>query len=168
MRDECSLTPILSGKRKLSHSPLVMSSSLFHVPSCFPTVYHIVCHLPGSEMSCRSSLFQRLESLSLSLVLVKSPPFPAVRLSPVFQDGEKKVLNLAVVVESLPVRTSFIRLQGKAKTKLSALFSETTQTTFGVVGGKASLPCNITPPTPDDAVSLILWYKEESTTPIYR
>jgi hypothetical protein len=45
---------------------------------------------------------------------------------------------------------------------------ETTQTIYGVVGGKASLPCNITAPTPDDAVSLILWYKEDSTTPIYR
>ncbi|XP_015785668.1 kin of IRRE-like protein 3 isoform X2 [Tetranychus urticae] len=38
---------------------------------------------------------------------------------------------------------------------------------IGVAGGKVSLPCNITPPTLDDAVSLILWYKDESTTPIY-
>lgn len=40
-------------------------------------------------------------------------------------------------------------------------------TVYGVVGGKVSLPCNITAPTSDDAVSLILWYKEDSTTPIY-
>ena len=39
---------------------------------------------------------------------------------------------------------------------------------LGVTGGKVALPCNITPPTYDDAVSLILWYKDESTTPIYR
>jgi len=44
---------------------------------------------------------------------------------------------------------------------------ETTLTVYGVVGGKAALPCNITSPTADDAVSLILWYKEESSTPIY-
>src|SRR2546426_362214 len=44
---------------------------------------------------------------------------------------------------------------------------ETTLTVYGVVGGKAALPCNITSPTVDDAVSLILWYKEESSTPIY-
>lgn len=41
------------------------------------------------------------------------------------------------------------------------------QTVTGVVGGKVSLPCNVTPPTSDDQVSLVLWYKEESTTPIY-
>ena len=53
-----------------------------------------------------------------------------------------------------------------SSTSLSSI--ETTQTIYGVVGGKASLPCNITAPTADDAVSLILWYKEDSTTPIYR
>ncbi|CAG2107347.1 unnamed protein product [Medioppia subpectinata] len=42
-----------------------------------------------------------------------------------------------------------------------------TTTVIGVTGGKVALPCNITPPTYDDAVSLILWYKDESTTPIY-
>lgn len=41
-------------------------------------------------------------------------------------------------------------------------------TVFGVTGGKVALPCNITPPSHDDAVSLILWYKDDSTTPIYR
>ncbi|KAI1287422.1 Neural cell adhesion molecule 2 [Halotydeus destructor] len=40
-------------------------------------------------------------------------------------------------------------------------------TVLGVVGGKASIGCDISPPTPDDGVSLILWYKDESTTPIY-
>jgi hypothetical protein len=55
-----------------------------------------------------------------------------------------------------------------ALTLLLLHYSCSAQTTYGVVGGKAALPCNITPPTPDDAVSLILWYKEESTTPIYR
>ncbi|XP_053204377.1 protein turtle homolog B-like isoform X2 [Panonychus citri] len=45
--------------------------------------------------------------------------------------------------------------------------TETVENLIGVAGGKVSLPCNITPPTTDDAVSLILWYKDESTTPIY-
>lgn len=40
-------------------------------------------------------------------------------------------------------------------------------TVYGVAGGKVALPCNITAPSSDDAVSLILWYKEDSTTPIY-
>lgn len=35
------------------------------------------------------------------------------------------------------------------------------------MGNPISLPCNITPPTPDDGVSLILWYREDLSTPIY-
>uniref|UniRef100_A0A1S4LSC2 Ig-like domain-containing protein n=2 Tax=Ixodes scapularis TaxID=6945 RepID=A0A1S4LSC2_IXOSC len=34
-------------------------------------------------------------------------------------------------------------------------------------GGSASLPCNITPPTLDDAVALVLWYRGDSGTPIF-
>nr|XP_046911450.1 uncharacterized protein LOC124492570 isoform X3 [Dermatophagoides farinae] len=40
-------------------------------------------------------------------------------------------------------------------------------TLTGVAGGKIALPCNISTSTPKDSVSLILWYKDESTTPIY-
>ena len=29
------------------------------------------------------------------------------------------------------------------------------------------MPCNITPPTSDDDVSLILWYRDDQSTPIY-
>ncbi|XP_077525093.1 hemicentin-1-like isoform X4 [Amblyomma americanum] len=36
-----------------------------------------------------------------------------------------------------------------------------------LVGGSASLPCNITPPTLDDAVALVLWYRGDSGTPIF-
>ena len=36
-----------------------------------------------------------------------------------------------------------------------------------VVRGKVALPCDITPPTPDDSVALILWYKDDSLTPLY-
>ncbi|XP_067133355.1 protein turtle-like [Centruroides vittatus] len=38
---------------------------------------------------------------------------------------------------------------------------------MGIAGGKSMLPCNITPPTQDDSVSLVLWYKDDSITPIY-
>ncbi|XP_037515885.1 nephrin isoform X1 [Rhipicephalus sanguineus] len=37
----------------------------------------------------------------------------------------------------------------------------------GVLGERASLPCDMTPNTTDDEVSLVLWYKDDSTTPIY-
>ena len=33
--------------------------------------------------------------------------------------------------------------------------------------GKVALPCDITPPTPDDTVALILWYKDDALTPIF-
>ncbi|XP_022236802.1 hemicentin-1-like [Limulus polyphemus] len=37
----------------------------------------------------------------------------------------------------------------------------------GIVGQEVALPCNITAPTFDDDVALVLWYKDESSTPIY-
>ncbi|XP_054154374.1 nephrin-like [Oppia nitens] len=36
-----------------------------------------------------------------------------------------------------------------------------------LVGGKAELPCNVTLPTPEDAITLILWYRGDNRTPIY-
>ncbi|XP_076331749.1 protein turtle homolog A-like [Tachypleus tridentatus] len=36
-----------------------------------------------------------------------------------------------------------------------------------VVGDKVVLPCNITPPSPDDSVALVLWYRGNSGNPIY-
>lgn len=40
-------------------------------------------------------------------------------------------------------------------------------TVTGSVGGKAALPCNVTPSTTSDQVTLVLWYKGDSETPIY-
>lgn len=36
-----------------------------------------------------------------------------------------------------------------------------------VVHGKAQLACDIEPPSADDSVALILWYKDDSLAPIY-
>ncbi|XP_067130529.1 protein turtle homolog B-like isoform X2 [Centruroides vittatus] len=36
-----------------------------------------------------------------------------------------------------------------------------------VVGGKGELPCNISVPSPNDKVSLVLWYKGDSRVPMY-
>ncbi|XP_067143673.1 neural cell adhesion molecule 2-like [Centruroides vittatus] len=36
-----------------------------------------------------------------------------------------------------------------------------------VAGGKVDLPCDIASPMEEDEVYLVLWYKDESTTPIY-
>jgi len=34
--------------------------------------------------------------------------------------------------------------------------------------GNMQLDCNLTPPDPEDSVSLVLWYKDNSMVPIYR
>ncbi|XP_055701884.1 nephrin-like isoform X1 [Phlebotomus papatasi] len=36
-----------------------------------------------------------------------------------------------------------------------------------VQGSMARLPCNITPPVPDDKITLVIWYKDGYVTPIY-
>ncbi|RWS32021.1 protein turtle B-like protein [Leptotrombidium deliense] len=36
-----------------------------------------------------------------------------------------------------------------------------------VIRGKVALPCDVTPPTADDSVALILWYKDDALAPIY-
>ena len=38
----------------------------------------------------------------------------------------------------------------------------------GVAGQRATLPCNIQPREPNDAVSMVLWFKEDSGEPLYR
>ncbi|XP_022245077.1 nephrin-like isoform X5 [Limulus polyphemus] len=45
--------------------------------------------------------------------------------------------------------------------------ASTTVKVNGIVGQEVALPCNISPPTLDDEVALVLWYKDESSTPIY-
>lgn len=37
-----------------------------------------------------------------------------------------------------------------------------------MLNGQATLSCNLQPPSADDAVSLVLWYKDKSMVPIYR
>jgi sidestep protein, putative len=36
-----------------------------------------------------------------------------------------------------------------------------------VVRGKVALPCDVTAPTLDDSVALVLWYKDDALAPIY-
>ncbi|GFT09761.1 ig-like domain-containing protein [Trichonephila clavipes] len=36
-----------------------------------------------------------------------------------------------------------------------------------VIGTTVSLPCNLSPPSPDDSFSLVLWYRLDLPNPIY-
>lgn len=42
------------------------------------------------------------------------------------------------------------------------------QVIHAMLKGQVQLNCNIQPSEQDDAVSLVLWYKDKSTVPIYR
>ena len=47
--------------------------------------------------------------------------------------------------------------------------SSTTEVTVVTVeGGRADLPCDIEAKSKDDSVYLVLWYRKNSGTPIYR
>ncbi|XP_071037315.1 neural cell adhesion molecule 2 isoform X1 [Parasteatoda tepidariorum] len=64
---------------------------------------------------------------------------------------------------SLWVTVSGIRAQSPATNEqpwASILYT-------AVVKGKVALPCDISPPSADDGVALILWYKDEAPSPIY-
>lgn len=39
---------------------------------------------------------------------------------------------------------------------------------MALLGSNVALPCNVTPLSPGDSVSLILWYRNESVKPLYR
>ena len=38
----------------------------------------------------------------------------------------------------------------------------------GLLGRSARLPCDTTPPSPDNPLLLVIWFKEPSPDPIYR
>lgn len=49
----------------------------------------------------------------------------------------------------------------------SHLFADATEV-IALVRGVAELPCDVTTPDPEDPVRLVLWYRSDSSTPIYR
>ncbi|KAG8191738.1 hypothetical protein JTE90_008802 [Oedothorax gibbosus] len=55
------------------------------------------------------------------------------------------------------------------KLKTTNIFSEGTEypEMHAVIGSTVSLPCNLSPPSPDDSISLVLWYRLDLPNPIY-
>ena len=47
-------------------------------------------------------------------------------------------------------------------------FSDSFSDVVAVARSVAELPCDVTPSDPNDPVRLVLWYRADSATPIYR
>ncbi|GFV30862.1 uncharacterized protein TNCV_4012961 [Trichonephila clavipes] len=50
---------------------------------------------------------------------------------------------------------------------ISSSLAATAHEYYAVAGGRISMPCNITAPSSDDVVTLVLWYKGDMKVPIY-
>ena len=50
----------------------------------------------------------------------------------------------------------------------SSVSEGTLTTVVTVEGGRAEMPCDISAPALGDSVYLVLWYRKDSGTPIYR
>ena len=115
--------------------------------SCSPTNTHSTSPQPFEDKTCISNL-QILYNLIEVLV----------------------ALNVVIVsvFESLFLLVSAAgSADSKSKEDLGG--STTTEVTVVTVeGGRADLPCDIEAKSKDDSVYLVLWYRKNSGTPIYR
>ena len=51
---------------------------------------------------------------------------------------------------------------------LAMVLALDTTSVLAVEGHQSFFPCDLTPPNPDEAVYLVLWYKEDQGEPLYR
>ncbi|XP_022914013.2 nephrin isoform X1 [Onthophagus taurus] len=81
----------------------------------------------------------------------------------------RKPLGLAIAVCLILVLEHFSNVRGIAQ-QPKGTFSRTKRAFVthvqAIVGGTAELPCDLTPPAPNDSVLLVVWYKDEHL-PIY-
>jgi len=47
-------------------------------------------------------------------------------------------------------------------------FSVPVRLVWATEGDNVELPCDITPPTPEDSVNMVLWFKDDAGIPLYR
>jgi len=48
------------------------------------------------------------------------------------------------------------------------IFSAPVRLVWATKGDNVELPCDITPPTPEDSVNMVLWFKDNIGIPLYR
>lgn len=54
-----------------------------------------------------------------------------------------------------------------ATTVIVDFVSASVKTVWGVEGKDAELPCDVTPPTHTDAVTMVFWFKDDTGMPLY-
>ena len=110
--------------------------------------------------------------------LIASPPIPSSSSS---SSQSKRFLSAVVSPASLPVLPP-IPFQSPGDTKSNQDLIEKKEepskintpptvpmrNVVGLLGRHAMLPCNTTPPSSDNPLLLVIWFKEPSPDPVYR
>ena len=110
--------------------------------------------------------------------LIASPPIPSSSSS---SSQSKRFLSAVVSPASLPVLPP-IPFQSPGDTKSNQDHIEKKEepskintpptvpmrNVVGLLGRHAMLPCNTTPPSSDNPLLLVIWFKEPSPDPVYR
>ncbi|KAG0419491.1 hypothetical protein HPB47_004070 [Ixodes persulcatus] len=74
---------------------------------------------------------------------------------------------MGFVCKHMLERSLDIQTRHQEKSTLRLLYFAASIVYTAVARGKVALPCDISPPSPEDSVTLVLWYKDESLAPIY-
>ena len=77
---------------------------------------------------------------------------------------------------ALPVMPPIVAQSPKDNVKIGGEEEEDTKTpptvpirnVLGLLGRHAMLPCDTAPPSPDNPLLLVIWFKEPSPDPVYR
>ena len=110
--------------------------------------------------------------------LIASPPIPSSSSS---SSQSKRFLSAVVSPASLPVlppipfqspgdmKSNQDHIEKKEEpSKINTPPTVPMRNVVGLLGRHAMLPCNTTPPSSDNPLLLVIWFKEPSPDPVYR
>ena len=144
-RNDISFQSYMVRARTWSHRlSRINPAEAFFTRSAFPNIFMAIANIDASS---------KLSCLLVSVPLVMSFIGNQASLEPTTISAINSELNL-------PWKYWFI----------SFVFFFTVPTTpaFSVVGASAELACDVNPPTSEDRILLVLWYREGLGKPIYR